>query len=106
METSFEAAGRTGGVDVREVGTFWAVVRPDGSIYGEGQGVLEGKGESATWIGQGVGRMRDDGGASYRGAVYHQSSTPALSKLNGMAAVFEFEIDAQGHTRGDLWEWK
>ena len=59
METSFESSGKLLGVDVRETGTYWSAVRPDGTLYGEGQGILMGKkGEVATWIGQGIGTIR------------------------------------------------
>ena len=107
LETSFESSGRLVGVEVSEIGTYWSVVRADGSLYGEGQGVLMGKGgEAATWVGQGVGALKPDGIVSYRGAVYYQTATPAWSRLNSVAAVFEFEVDAQGKTRAQLWEWK
>jgi hypothetical protein len=43
---------------------------------------------------------------SYRGAVYYQTATPKWSRLNGVAAVFEYEVDAQGNTRAEIWEWK
>ena len=107
METVFEAHGKVFGVDETEIGTYWSVLRPDGTLYGEGQGVVMGKdGEMATWIGQGVGTLKKDGGVSYRGAIYFQSSTPKWSRLNSVAAVYEFEVDAQGATRAQIWEWK
>jgi len=107
VETSFEASGKVLGVEASEIGTYWAIVRPDGSLYGEGQGVLMGKGgETATWTGHGIGTVRAGGAASYRGAVYYQTDTPAWSRLNGIATVFEFEVDAQGKTLARLWEWK
>ena len=107
IETSFEVSGRLLGVEDTETGTYWSVVRPDGSLYGEGQGIIMGKGgELATWVGQGVGTIKKDGGVSYRGAVYYQTSTPAWSHLNSVAGIFEFEIDAQGGSRSQLWEWK
>jgi hypothetical protein len=107
METSFESAGKLLGVEATETGTYWSAVRPDGSLYGEGQGILMGKrGEMATWVGQGIGMMKDNGGVSYRGAVYYQSSSEAWSRLNRVAAVFEFEVDAEGKSRSELWEWK
>src|SRR3990172_6912065 len=107
MEASFEVSGRLLGVEDKETGTYWSVVRPDGSLYGEGQGIIMGKGgEVATWVGQGVGTIKKDGGVSYRGAVYYQTSTPAWSRLNSVAGIFEFEIDAQGGSRSQLWEWK
>ncbi len=107
METSFEASGRLLGVEETETGTYWSVGRPDGSLYGEGQGIVMGKGgELATWVGQGVGTIKKDGGVSYRGAVYYQTSSPAWSRLNTVAAIFEFEVDTQGSSRSQLWEWK
>lgn len=107
METSFEAAGKVLGVEEKETGTYWSVARPDGLLYGEGQGILMGKGgEMATWVGQGIGRVSEDGGVSFRGAVYYEARTPAWSRLNGIAAVFEYEVDAEGNTRAQLWEWK
>ncbi|MGH9720486.1 MAG: hypothetical protein ACRD8O_09750 [Bryobacteraceae bacterium] len=107
METSFEANGRLVGVEETETGTYWSVVRPDGSLYGEGQGIVMGKGgEMATWVGQGVGTIKPGGAVSYRGAVYYQSSSPAWSGLNKVAAIFEYEVDAKGGTRSQLWEWK
>lgn len=107
METSFEASGKLLNIEENEVGTYWSVVRPDGTLYGEGQGIIMGKGgEAATWVGQGVGTFTKDGGVSYRGAVYYMTSTAAWSRLNRVAAVFEFEVDAQGNSRAQLWEWK
>ena len=107
METSFESSGKLLGVDNSETGTFWSVVRPDGTLYGEGQGIMMSKGgDSATWVGGGVGTMRQDGGASYRGAVYISSASPKWSRLNQVAVIFEFEVDADGNTSTKNWEWK
>ncbi len=107
METSFQATGKLLGVDATETGTYWSALRPDGTLYGEGQGVLMGKaGEVATWIGQGVGTINKDGAVSYRGAVYYQSSSPSWARLNRVAAIFEHAVDGQGNSRSELWEWK
>jgi hypothetical protein len=107
METSFQATGTLLGVSERVTGTYTAVLRADGTLYGDGQGILMGnKGETATWVGQGVGTIKKDGSVSYRGAVYYQSSTPKWSRLNKIAAIFEYEVDAQGNTKGETWEWK
>jgi len=107
METSFESSGKLLGVDETETGTYWSSVRPDGTLYGEGQGVLMGKGgELATWVGQGVGTIKKDGSVSYRGAVYYQTASSGWARLNSVASVFEFEVDGQGNTRAQLWEWK
>ena len=55
---------------------------------------------------QGVGTFKKDGGVSYRGAVYYSSSSQAWLRLNKVAAVFEYEVDAQGNTKSEIWEWK
>ena len=107
METSFSATGTVYGVSGTDTGTYVATLRADGTLYGEGQGVMMGKGgEAATWTGQGVGTLKKDGSISYRGACYYQTASPAWAKLNRVAGVFEFEVDAQGNTKGQLWEWK
>ena len=107
METSFQAKGSLLGTEITETGTYSSVVRPNGTLYGEGQGVVIAKdGKMATWIGQGVGTMKKDGTASYRGAVYYQTSPPRWSRLNKVAVVFEYEVDADGNTRSEFWEWK
>ena len=107
MESSFTATGKLLGVDETETGTYWAAVRPDGTLFGEGQGIIMGKeGDVATWVGQGVGTMKKGGAVSYRGAVYYQSSSSRWSRLNSVAGVFEYEVDAQGNTRAQVWESK
>src|SRR5437899_6996699 len=71
METSFQASGSVLGTNVKDTGTYWTVVRPDGTQYGEGQGVMMTKdGKVATWTGHGFGVMKKDGTATYRGALY------------------------------------
>ena len=107
METSFQANGSLLGTEVRETGTYTAAIRPNGTIFGEGQGVIISKdGEMATWQGQGVGTIKPGGTVSYRGAVFYQSSSSKFSRLNSIACVFEYEADPEGNTRSQLWEWK
>ncbi len=107
VEVSFESKGKLVGVDTHEIGTYWSVPRPDGSLYGEAEGVvLTMDGGMATWKGAGVGKFGAGGAVSYRGANYYSTSTPKLARLNGIAAVFEFEVDADGNTQSKLYEWK
>jgi hypothetical protein len=64
-------------------------------------------GDTATWRGQGVGRFTGRGTAvNWRGAIYYQTTSPKLARLNGVAAVFEFDVDENDNTRAKLWEWK
>lgn len=107
VETSFQAEGSILGVAHRDTGTYTAVVRPDRSLFGSGQGiVLNAEGGVATWVGQGVGTISKDGNISYRGAIFYQTTSPRWARLNGVAAVFEYEVDPEGNTKSALWEWK
>jgi len=82
-------------------------MRPDGSLLGSGQGaVMSTEGDRATWVGQGVGSLGKDGSVSYRGALFYQTSSSRWARLNNVAAVFEYEIDPEGNTKAQLWEWK
>lgn len=107
METSQELSGKLLGVDTRETSTYWSVVRPDGTLFGEGQGIaMSDQGDLATWVGQGVGTVGTAGAVSFRGAVFYHSASPRWSRLNNVAAIFEYEVDADGNSRSTLWEWK
>jgi len=63
-------------------------------------------GKMATWTGHGVGTANKDGTASYRGALYYQTTPARLSRLNKVALLFEYEIDTEGNTHSEYWEWK
>ena len=107
VETSFQATGTIYGVIHTTIATYRATMRPDGNLYGEGQGVLMApNGESATWKGSGLGKFGPGGTLSYRGAIYYQTASPVWQRLNQVAAVFEYEVDADGNTVGRIWEWK
>jgi hypothetical protein len=107
VEVSVQSTGRLLGVETRGNVTYCAGIRPDGSLYGEANGLVMGKGgEQATFRAAGVGRLLDGGAVSYRGACYYYSESPTLSRLNGVATVFEYEADADGNTKSKLWEWK
>jgi hypothetical protein len=107
VEVSFEERGKLYGWEVSDIGTYWASNRPDGSLYGEGQGVIvTNEGETATWRGIGTGKFTGGGAVSYRGSLCYTTTSPKLSRLNSIAGVFEFEVDADGNTRSKTWEWK
>ncbi len=106
-EISFQATGQILGVETSTIATYTSVMRPDGTIYGEGEGLLlTADGEGVSWKGSGVGSLTGEGmGATYRGAIYYSTESEKLSKLNSIAAVFEYDVDAEGKTHGVIWEW-
>jgi hypothetical protein len=107
MEVSFQQTGKILGVEISETGTYWSVMRQGGALYGEGQGIEMTKdGEVVTWTGNGLGRPNGRGGISYRGAIYYQTTSSKLARLNTVAAVFEFDVDEAGNAKAKVWEWK
>jgi hypothetical protein len=108
VESSDQSSGTILGIESNSVTTWWGTARPDGSWWGEGQGIITTKeGDVVSLRGQGVGRPTGRGlGASWRGAVYFQTASPKLARLNSAASVYEFEVDENGNSHGKFWEWK
>lgn len=106
VETTFRASGQLLGVAVNDMGTYTGRLRADGTLSGEGQGVLMGAEGHATWSGIGVGQFTEGGGVSWRGAIVYSTDSPAFAGLRGVAGVFEFETDSAGTATGKLWAWK
>ena len=56
------------------LGTYPSGGRPDGSLYGDGQGVsITADGEPILWKGSGVGKILAGGAVSYRGILYYRT---------------------------------
>jgi len=57
-EVTFESAGTILGVGAKETGTYTSELRPDGSIFGDGQGLMiTSDGDTITWAGSGLGKI-------------------------------------------------
>ena len=106
-EVSFEDSGTLAGVATTGSGTYTSVIRPDGSIFGQGQGlIITADGESVLWTGTGLGKFGAGGAVSYRGMLFYQTASQKLASLNNSCGAFEFETDASGATSSGVWEWK
>lgn len=107
VEVSFEDNGKMLGVSLAGFGTYLSIVRPDGTMYGEGEGVMISQdGEMCSWKGSGLGKFKEGGAVSYRGILYYRTASQKLARLNTVAGVFEYEVDAEGKTHTKVWEWK
>ena len=108
LETTAEINGTIVGSSARMIATYWSLVRPDGSLYGEcpGQSVtITQDGDMGRFIGTGVGRFTGQGSAvSYRGAIYYQGASRKLAPLNGLAIIYEWDMDEHGNCQFHLWE--
>jgi len=107
VEVSFEDSGHILGVASTGLGTYESVVRPDGSIYGEGQGIITtADGEPVAWKGSGQGKFLPGGALSYRGILYFRTPSQKLAPLNVAPGVFEYEVDPAGNTHSKVWAWE
>lgn len=107
MEITFREMGKLLGIDIDNSGTYTSVMGPDGALRGQGQGIaMSREGDGITWIGQGVGRIGQNGVISFRGALYFQTASPKFVRLNSIAGMYEYEMDPSGTHKGKIWEWK
>ena len=106
-EVSFEDSGHMLGVPMNGTGTYTSIVREDGSIHGQGQGLIVTQdGDAITWTGTGMGAFGPGGTISYRGMLYYRTASQKLARLNNASGAFEFDVDAAGNTVSKVWEWK
>ena len=107
VEVSFEDSGQVLGIPVSGMGTYVSIMREDGSVFGEGQGMsMTQDGEALTWKGSGVGRFGAGGAMSYRGMLFFRTASQKLARLNGGCGAFEYDVDAAGNSVSKVWEWK
>ena len=84
VEVSFQSTGKILGTDYRGRASYCSEMQPGGFLYGEGQGIyMTADGGTAAWKGQGTGRLKPGGGASYRGAIHFMKAAGSLAKLAG-----------------------
>ncbi len=106
-EVSFKQMGKLLGIEGIDHATYWSIVAGPNVLYGEGQGAIMSKaGEMAMYRATGTSKMLGPAMPVWRGVLYFQSQTPKWSSLNGVAVVYEYEIDENENTHVKLWEWK
>jgi hypothetical protein len=107
LEKTMESKGKILGMDVTFVATINNMERPQGGMYSEGNGILmTAKGDKVILHGSGISTGGKVPNVSIRGARYAQTSSPAFSRLNNMALVFEIEMMPDGSVHDKWWEWK
>ena len=106
MEISTEQTGTVLGVEVMDMTTYEAVMKPGGILWGMGQGATMGKGgEMGMYHASGIGKMMGMK-SSFRGVLYFMSQSPKWMPLNGIPLVYEYEADENGNIHIQAWEWK
>jgi hypothetical protein len=111
MEVSQQGTGKLLGSEISDAATYWTVMRPNGTAYGEGQqAIMSGDGSSAVWKGSGVGKpIGQGGGGGWKYSVVGAFQTVASQKwgrLFDVCTVEEYEVDQNQNYHWKMWEWK
>ena len=105
-EVSIQTKGTILGTAYQGRATYSSEVQAGGSLFGEGQGMYMTADGTATWKGQGSGKLNPGGGVTYRGSLHFVAANGKLASLAGKVGVFEHGIDADDNVTSKLWEWK
>lgn len=108
-ESSFVGSGRMLGIEMVDVGTFIQTLRSDGVLHiEEGSVVITGpQGEVAFLNGFALGKPLGAGNsAHFASCGVMRSTAHDWKRLNAVAIVCEYDVDAQGKFSVRAWEWK
>jgi hypothetical protein len=104
FETHNIGSGTLVGHEVQARATFTAEMRPDGSWLGYASaGVIMCSEGLATFKCMGVGNMTESGGVMFHGGGSFETTSNALSELNGKFYVFSYGSDADGNAEWNLY---
>ena len=107
MELTDSSVGTLCGVSINQTVTYVGTLRPNGTISGEGIGVtMTTTGGNATFRGTGVGHFVRPGATRWVGSLFYETASGELERLNGIAVLFEYEVDESGKSEGKFYEWK
>jgi hypothetical protein len=113
MEVSQQGAGKLLGSEISDAATYWTVMRPNGTAYGEGQQAIMSGDGSAVWKGSGVGKptigQSGGSGGGWKYSVVGAFQTVASQKwgrLFDVCTVEEYEVDQNQNYHWKMWEWK
>jgi len=108
-EITFDGSGTVKGIEFTEQGSYFVMIKPDGSIHSHGSvAIMTEEGESAAYTYQTLGRVRSDGKLVELGCAFVSTTSKGkLASLDKAVLILRTEIDQQvgtGKTWG--WEWK
>ena len=108
LELSLHLTGTIRGVPETTMWTYTTLTRPDGSIYGHGQGIMTTQdGDVVHLIGHGSAEAPPAGGTARFCTMLHPHCTSAkYADLNTIGLVGEYEVAPDGSATNKAWEWK
>lgn len=108
LEISLRTTGTIRGVAESSLWTYTQLIRPDGSVYGQGEGILTTQeGDVIQLIGHGSGQAPAPGEAThFRTMMHPHSASPKYADLNSIGLAGTYEVSADGNAVNKGWEWK
>ena len=107
LELSLQLAGTIRGVGHTTLWTYTMLQRPDGSLYGQGNGVLTTvNGDVIHLIGSGSGKANPGGAVRFCTMLHAHGATGQNADLNFIGLVGEYDVAADGTAVNKNWEWK
>ena len=107
MEMSLQTEGTIRGTAETTYWTYTQTIRSDGSIYGQGQGVMTtADGDVLHVIGHGSGQAAGPGEPVRFLTMLHVHTAAAkYSDLNSIGLAGEYEVAADGSATNKNWAW-
>jgi len=82
-------------------------MRPDGTTHGDIRGMYRtASGMAGTFTGEGNAIMAMDGSSKHRGCLCYSNPPGKYAAWNGVAVVFEYDVDKEQNIMAKGWEWK
>ena len=108
LEVSLRTTGQIQGVAESCLWTYWQLIRPDGSVYGQGEGVMTTQdGDVLQMIGHGSGQAPPPGGTmNFRTMLHVHTTSEKFAILNRIGLVGNYDVEADGSAVNKCWEWK
>ncbi len=108
IEICLQLTGTIRGVAETTIWTYTTLTRPDGSIYGSGQGVMTTEdGDVINLIGHGSAQAAPPGGTTkFRTMLHPHAASAKYADLNGIGLAGEYDVAPDGSAVNKCWEWK
>ena len=107
LAVNLQLSGTIRGVGENTLWTYTMLQRPDGSLYGQGNGVLTTvNGDVIHLIGSGSGKANPGGTVRFCTMLHPHGATGQNAALNAIGLAGEYEVAADGTATNLLWEWK
>ncbi len=108
VEISMRTTGTIRGVAESSLWTYSQLTRPDGSIYGEGEGVMTTQdGDVIQLKSSGSGQVAAPGDTTnFVSAAFAHTESVKYADLNSIGLVGHYDVAADGSAVNKNWEWK